>query len=68
MNAKEPMFEYLESIAEMVPVPFWWMSLDKVVLGCNKVTLDAIGASKKSDYVSKNAFELYNSSNAFLLT
>lgn len=60
MSQKEPIFTYLKSISEFIPVPFWWMSLDKVVLGCNQVCLKSIGASKEDEYVGKNAHEIYN--------
>ena len=37
INEKEPIFEYLESVCEFVPVLFWWGILDKIALSGNKV-------------------------------
>ncbi len=51
MGKKEPMFEYLESIAETIPVPYWWLDLDGRWLGLNTVTMARIGVTNKIDVI-----------------
>lgn len=59
MKKKEPIFEYLESIAELIPAAFYWLDLDGRTMGLNKVCLKVIGAAKKEDLIGKTPYEMY---------
>src|SRR6185437_9270648 len=60
MKKKEPMFEYLESIAELIPAPFYWLDLEGRWLGLNILTMERIGVTNKADVIGKNVYETYN--------
>ncbi len=58
-SEQEPIFKYLESIAEFIPAPFYWMNTEGRFIGLNQKTLEAVAAAKKEDVIGKNAYELY---------
>ena len=47
MDQKEPMFEYLETIAELIPAPLFWLDLKVCTIGLNTLSMKEIGAAKK---------------------
>lgn len=55
----EQIFKYLESIAETIPAPFYWGSLDAVFLGVNNKGINAISASNKTSVLGKDVYQLY---------
>ncbi|HLX53005.1 MAG TPA: amino acid adenylation domain-containing protein, partial [Aquella sp.] len=59
MKKKEPIFEYLESIAELIPAPFWWSDVEGRIMGLNTLSLQGTGASDKADIVGKTLYEIY---------
>lgn len=59
MIKKEPMFEYLESIAEFIPASFYWIDLNGRFINLNNRTVEAVGAKKKEDVIGKTVYELY---------
>lgn len=59
MKKNEPIFEYLESIAELIPVPFYWLDVNAVYLGLNTLSVEGLGALKKEDIIGKDTYGLY---------
>ena len=59
MDQKEPMFEYLETIAELIPAPLFWLDLKVCTIGLNTLSMKEIGAAKKEDLIGKNPYEMY---------
>ena len=59
MKKQEPIFEYLESIAELIPTPVSWTDKYGRGAGLNTVTMKAIGVINKKDIVGKTVFETY---------
>lgn len=52
-------FDSLQLISELIPVPFYWVNSDRRLLGINSVGLKAIGIESIKDALGMNAFELY---------
>lgn len=59
MSGQDPMFEYLELIAEHVPANFYCMDLQSRFAVLNERTLAGVGGKTKSDVIGKNVYELY---------
>ena len=60
MEKYEPIFEYLSSIAELIPAIVYWTDTDGRFLGANKKCLEAGGAIiSKEDFIGKLAYEFY---------
>lgn len=52
---------YLESIAESIPIPFYWVDTKTRWLGLNNITLAAVGGvNDKNDLIGKTPTETYN--------
>jgi PAS domain S-box-containing protein len=56
---REPVFEYLESIAEFIPASFYWCDLKGRFINLNDRTVKAVGALRKEDVIGKTVYELY---------
>lgn len=56
---KEPIFEYLESIAEFIPASFYWLDLNGRFINLNNRTVTAVGAKTKEEVIGKTVYELY---------
>jgi PAS domain S-box-containing protein len=59
MEEKEPIFEYLDAIAELIPAAFFWLDLDGRTIGLNKICLKVVGATKEEDLIGKTPYEMY---------
>lgn len=59
MEEKEPIFEYLESIAELIPAPFYWLDKNAKCVGLNTLSMKSVGALSKMDLIGKTAYEIY---------
>ncbi|HLX52333.1 MAG TPA: PAS domain-containing protein [Aquella sp.] len=59
MNEKEPLFEYLEAIAEYIPAPFSWSDVEGYIMGLNTLALQGIGTADKANIVGKTLYEIY---------
>ncbi|MBY0378859.1 MAG: PAS domain-containing protein, partial [Burkholderiales bacterium] len=52
-------FKYLETIAEIVPCPFYWGNTDFRFLGANNMFISGIGSPNKEYIMGKTLYELY---------
>lgn len=52
-------FDSLQLISELIPVPFYWVNSDRRLVGINNVGLKAIGIGSIQDALGMSAFELY---------
>ncbi|MCC2625251.1 MAG: hypothetical protein K0R14_1124 [Burkholderiales bacterium] len=59
MKKKDQIFEYLESIAELIPAPFYWLDAKGICLGLNTLSMQAVGATRKEDVIGKTVYEFY---------
>ncbi|MCE3268251.1 MAG: amino acid adenylation protein, partial [Burkholderiales bacterium] len=59
MKKKEPIFEYLESIAELIPAPFYWLDTNGHTIGLNTLVMKGAGALSKSELIGKTPYEMY---------
>src|SRR5579863_736331 len=59
MNEKEPLFEYLEAIAEYIPAPFSLSDVEGYIMGLNTLALQGIGTADKANIVGKTLYEIY---------
>lgn len=62
---KEPMFEYLELIAELIPIVLFWTDENSKFLGVNDIGIKASERyKKKEDMIGKDAYEVYAAYNS----
>ncbi|HLX53139.1 MAG TPA: PAS domain-containing protein [Aquella sp.] len=59
MRKSGPIFEYLESIAEMIPAPFYWLDLKGRAVGCNTLDWKVIGVPNQSYLIGKTPHGYY---------
>ena len=59
MEEKEPIFEYLETIAELIPAGFFWLDPKGRAMGCNTLCAKGVGALNKADLIGQTPYEMY---------
>lgn len=59
MDQKVPIFEYLESIAKFVPIPFYWLDINRRWMELNKKTVQALGVNNKKEVIGKTILETF---------
>lgn len=68
MNQNNNVFKYIEQLASFVPIPLCWLDVNGVVLGGNKLYLQAIGATSFERIVGRQYSEIYPKSVAEKIT
>lgn len=51
-------FKSLELVADIIPVPFYWLDLNCIIKGCNQVALSVLNMTR-DDVISKGHYEFY---------
>ena len=59
IRRKKRVFEHLNKISEHIPIFFYWLDANGVILGVNNLVLKGTGASSYDDFIGKTAYELY---------
>jgi len=59
MGEKESIFEYLETIAELIPAAFFWLDPKGRAMGCNTLSMKGVGALNKADIIGQTPYEMY---------
>jgi len=52
-------FSDLQSAAQIISIPLYWLDLNQVFLGINDLVVSGIGANSTMDVVGKTPYELY---------
>ncbi|MCC2625249.1 MAG: Sensory box histidine kinase/response regulator [Burkholderiales bacterium] len=59
VKKKEPIFEFLESIAEMIPASFYWLDTKGICLGLNTMSALGVGGQCKEDIIGNSVYDAY---------
>ena len=59
MSTNALIIKKLEAIAEILPIPLYWVNTAHVVLGVNKLTVQGMGASCLNEVLGKTPYDLY---------
>ncbi|MCX6013518.1 MAG: PAS domain-containing protein, partial [Chloroflexi bacterium] len=46
-------------LADVTPIPIYWLDKNNAALGANKQTLEAVGGKSIADFIGKTAYEYY---------
>ncbi len=59
LSEHEKIFMQLQIFAEKVPINVYWVDLNFKIVGINKKTLTAMGATSDRDIIGKTVYEIY---------
>jgi hypothetical protein len=56
-STKVKIFETVKKLADVAPIPLYWVDENNVLLGANKLDMEAIGGKSAADFVGKTPYD-----------